>query len=855
VTSTNLTRDEAARRSSLLRVEAYRIDLDLTDGTGRPGDVTFHSRTEIRLSCSEPGADSFVDLNASGVRGAMLNGHPLDVSDYDKDVGLRLPNLAADNVVVVDADCRFTNTGEGLHRFVDPVDGEVYLYSQFETADAKRVFACFDQPDLKAIFTVTVTAPQHWEVVSNAPVDRVTAGPGGSKTVAFETTQRLSPYVTALVAGPYHVVRDVHDGIPLGIYCRQSLKQHLDADNLLRTTKQGFDWYHAQFGYRYPFGKYDQLFVPEFNAGAMENAGCVTILEDYVFRSKPVAYLVERRAETILHEMAHMWFGDLVTMRWWDDLWLNESFATFISFLCQDEATEGEWPRAWVAFENIEKSWGYRQDQLPTTHPIVADIPDVEAVEVNFDGITYAKGAAALRQLMVYVGRDAFMKGMQEYFRRYEFGNATLDDLLTVLEATSGRDLADWSRRWLRTAQVNTIRPRIVEAADGTLESVELLQEAPSDHPTLRPHRLAVGLYDLDGEGADAILGHRGTIELDVDGPVTEIPDLAGQRRPDLLLVNDGGLTYTKTRLDDRSLTTANAHLASLSDALARALCWQASWDMVRDAESRGRDYVTMALRALPLETASSGLLEALRNLRTALDRYTEPGWAATEGWPALAVTAHGMMRCAEPGGDSQLQWTRAFVTSARTDEQLDEIAGMLAGEVMVGGLTVDADLRWCLLDALVAAGRAGSAEIAAEADRDATATGHRQAATARALIPTPEAKAEAWQQVVSDDQLPNAIGEAIVRGFFHPTQAALTAPYAMAYFQVVDKVWERRSSEVAQTVAIGLYPSPHVSWDVVDAADAWLADASRSPALRRLVSEGRDATLRALRARARDAS
>ena len=421
----NLTRTDAARRAALLEVAEYVVEIDLTDGaeagTGaQPGQAVFATTTTARFRCTEPGADSWIDLVAAEVATATLNGSPLDVSGYREDDGIALPGLSADNELRVEARGRYMNTGEGLHRFVDPVDGSVYLYSQFETADAKRLFACFDQPDLKARYQLTVTAPADWKVVSNAAVAEITDGPGGSRVHRFGTTEVLSTYLVALIAGPYANWHDEHDGIPLGIYCRSSLAEHMDAERLFTETKQGFDFYHRNFGVRYPFGKYDQLFVPEFNAGAMENAGAVTFLEDYVFRSRVTRFVYERRAETVLHEMAHMWFGDLVTMRWWDDLWLNESFATFASVLCQAEATE--YTEAWTTFANVEKSWAYRQDQLPSTHPVAADIPDLQAVEVNFDGITYAKGASVLKQLVAYVGLEPFLAGLRSYFTDARLG-------------------------------------------------------------------------------------------------------------------------------------------------------------------------------------------------------------------------------------------------------------------------------------------------------------------------------------------------------------------------------------------------------------------------------------------------
>ncbi len=844
----NLTRTEARTRADLLAVTSYEVELDLTDGGGKPGERTFLSRTTVRFTARRPGEASFVDVIAAGFREVTLNGEPVDTTGYTPETGIALPALAADNVLVVDADCLYTNTGEGLHRFVDPVDGAVYLYSQFETADAKRMYACFDQPDLKAPFTLTVTAPYDWEVVSNGRAVERHEGIGGAQVVRFATTPPLSPYVTALVAGPYHKVTDTHDGIDLGVYCRASLAEHLDAEEILLVTKQGFDWYHRAFDYRYPFDKYDQLFVPEFNAGAMENAACVTFLEDYVFRSKVTDYSYERRAETILHEMAHMWFGDLVTMRWWDDLWLNESFATFVSVLCQAQATR--WTSAWTTFANIEKTWAYRQDQLSSTHPIAADIPDVQAVEVNFDGITYAKGASVLKQLAAYVGIEEFLRAMRVYFRRHEYGNTTLADLLRALAEESGRDLSQWSTQWLETAGINTLRADFTLDEQGRYASFAVLQGAaePGGGPR-RDHRLAIGLYNADG----AKVVRSGRVEIDVSGPRTEVPELVGEARPDLLLINDDDLTYGKVRLDDRSLATAVARVADIDDPLPRALCWGAAWDMTRDGEMAARDYVALTLAGIQGET-EIGVVQSLQGkLRSALDRFADPGWTP-DGWARLAALAAEAMRAAEPGSDHQLAWTRTLAAAARTPEHVAVLRGLLDGTDPVPGLAVDADLRWTLLQALVAVGAAGDAEIDAELERDPTASGQRRAATATALRPTAAAKAEAWRRATEDDELPNAINEAIIAGFHHPAQHELTAPYVQPYFAVIQDVWERRTSEIAQNVVVGLFPDA-LAPETVAAADAFLADGSVPPALRRLVAEGRDDVLRALRARERDAT
>ncbi len=843
----NLTLTEATARAALLEVQSYDVSVDLTDGGGKPGSGTFYSRTETRFTCVEPGADTFIDLIAAGVRAATLNGEPLDVSGYDAEQGVLVPGLAAENVLVIEADCRYMNSGEGLHRFEDPVDGEVYLYTQFETADAKRMYACFDQPDLKAEFTFHITAPQHWEVVSNSEVTGAEPAAGGAKVVHFETTPRMSTYVTALVAGAYHAVRDSHDGIPMGIFCRQSLKRYLDHEEIFTVTKQGFDFFHEQFGYRYPFGKYDQLFVPEFNAGAMENAGCVTLVEDYLFRGKVTDFAFESRANTVLHEMAHMWFGDLVTMRWWDDLWLNESFAEWASHLANAEATR--YTEAWTGFATGRKAWGYRQDQLSSTHPVSCDIPDVQAVEVNFDGITYAKGASVLKQLVAYVGQDAFMEGLRAYFRTHAYGNTTLDDLLKALEKASGRDLSGWAGQWLETANVNTLRPAFEVGADGTFTSFSVLQEAPADHPTLRTHRIAIGLYDLSG----GKLVRRERIETDIEGARTDVAALVGQRQPDLVLLNDDDLTYAKIRLDPQSLETVTDHIGDFTASLPRALCWAAAWDMTRDGEMATRDYLRLVLGGIGGETTIGVVQVLLRQLLVALDVYADPAFSPV-GYEQLANAALEQARVAEPASDHQLVWVRTFASAARGEEHLAVIRGLLDGSESIDGLAIDTELRWHLLQCLVGVGAAGTVEIDAELDRDPTDQGQREAATARALVPNPEAKAEAWRLATEDDELPNQTGLAYILGFSHSTQRALLAPYATRYFEIVADVWKRRSSEVAQNVVVGLYPTWDVSEVTVRRTDEFLASRDDlAPALRRLVNEGRDGVVRALRARARD--
>jgi len=841
----NLTRDEALERARVLNVASYDVELDLTTG-----HETFGSTTTVTFTSSEPGATVFIELAAPAVREIALNGVPLDPAAVFDGERITLADLAASNRLTVVADCAYSRTGEGLHRFVDPVDDGVYLYTQFETYDAHRMYACFDQPDLKAAFTLSVTAPADWKVISNGAVAAVADAAIGVRVTRFLTTPVMSTYITALVAGPYHEVRDHHDGIDLGLYCRRSLAEFLDPAELFEITKQGFDFYHRVFDYRYPFGKYDQLFVPEFNAGAMENAGCVTFLEDYVFRAKVTEARRERRAETILHEMAHMWFGDLVTMRWWDDLWLNESFATYMSVLCQVDATR--FTNGWTTFANAEKAWAYRQDQLSSTHPIVADAVDMDAVRTNFDGITYAKGASVLKQLVAWVGQEEFLAGLRSYFRAYEYGNTQLRDLLDELEKSSGRKLTAWSRDWLETTGVNTLRPRFETDSSGLFTTFDVVQEPASSPPTasqtLRPHRVAIGLYDRDPNGD---LVRRERVELDVLGELTEVPKLVGARRPELLLLNDDDLTFAKIRLDDHSLRTLVSDIGRVRASLPRTLCWASAWDMTRDAELAARDYVQLVQSGVDAEDDIGVVQTLLARAALTLDTYGDPA-NRSAALRALCARAEELMRAAAPGSDLQLVFTTTFA-QAEDPDQVEKIKAIFEGRDVIAGLALDTELRWTLLTHLVARGVYGDAEIDAELARDATAAGEKRAATARSARPTPEAKAAAWAAVMDSDKLSNHLVVATLGGFWIASQRELTKPYVDRYFAEIAEVWKTRSFDTAQTITQMLFPDGIIEQATLDKVDAYLATEDPTPPLRRALTEGRDGLVRALAARARD--
>ncbi|MFD0368305.1 aminopeptidase N [Streptomyces sp. NPDC127114] len=841
----NLSRDEARERAELLSVDGYEVYLDLRSAVGESGEGvrTFRSVTTLRFRRTGTGDATFVDLVAPSVNAVTLNGRALDPAVVFDGSRIAVDGLADENVLVVDAQCAYSRTGEGMHRFVDPEDGEVYLYTQYEPADARRVFANFEQPDLKAPYRFEVDAPEGWTVWSNGAGEQDAEG-----RWRFAETAPISTYITCVVAGPYHYVTDTYkrvsaDGtelvIPLGAMCRKGLAKHFDADDVFLITKQGFDFFHDNFDFPYPFGKYDQAFVPEYNLGAMENPGMVTFREEYIYRGKVTQAAYERRANVILHEMAHMWFGDLVTMVWWDDLWLKESFADFMGSFSLAEATR--FTNSWVTFANNRKAWAYRADQLPSTHPITADIRDLEDAKLNFDGITYAKGASVLKQLVAYAGRDAFLEGARRYFKRHAYGNTRLADLLTVLEETSGRDMKAWAKSWLQTSGVNTLTPVVTYDAEGRITELAVLQEGGE----LRPHRAAVGLYRLsDGE-----LVRYARVEADITGASTVVAELAGAEKPDLVLVNDDDLTYCKVRFDEGSLATLRAHLGDITDPLARALCWSALWNLTRDGLMPARDFVRIALDFAGRET-DIGVLQMVHAwAQSAVTHYAAPDWRP-EGGRLLAEGGLRELRLAEPGSEHQLTWARFFAAVASSEADLQLLEGLLDGSAAVDGLDVDQELRWAFLEPLATHGRADEARIGAELSRDDTATGKRHQVRCLAARPSAAVKAQAWAQVVESDALSNALVEATIAGFVRPSQRELIAPYAEKYFAVIERIWAERSIQIGMDVVRGLFPGLQDRPETLAATDAWLGEhADAAPALRRLVLEARDDLARALRA------
>ncbi|MFY0408930.1 aminopeptidase N [Solicola sp. PLA-1-18] len=845
---TNLTREEARTRAALVTATSYDVALDLTHS-----ETHFWSTTTLRFTSTETGASTFVDLVDAQDPQITLNGEPVDAATAYADSRIALSGLQAENELVVSTALPFSHAGEGLHRFVDPVDGRVYLYTQFEVADARRVFADFEQPDLKSVFTFHVTAPAGWQVVSNSATPEPEAAGDGVATWHFAPTLTMSTYIAAIIAGEYDTVRDTYTGafddIPLGILVRRSLAEHLDADEIFEITKQGFGFFEDVFEMGYPFGKYDQAFVPEYNMGAMENAGAVTLRDEYVFRSRQTSSSYSSRANTILHEMAHMWFGDLVTMRWWDDLWLNESFAEWAASFAQAKATK--YPEAWTSFTNSRKNWAYRQDQLSSTHPIAADNFDLHAVESNFDGITYAKGASTLKQLVAWVGEDDFLAGLRAYFSRHAFGNTDLGDLLVELEKASGRDLQAWTQEWLRTSGVNTMRARFATDDDGVFTSFVIEQEAAEAFPTLRRHRIAVGLYERTADG----LVRRERVETDVEGASTEVAELVGLRRPDLVLLNDDDLAYAKIRLDERSLSTLTESISELPDSLARALCWGAAWDMTRDAEMTARDYVTLVLAGVGTETDLTAVGSLLAQARTAVSLYSAP-----EHRDELAARwetgLRGLLDSAQAGSDHQLALLRSYAASARSADATGFVADVLAGRTEVPGVSLDADLRWTLVTALARAGVADDAAIDDELRLDDTISGREHAAAARAIRPTAEAKADAWEAVVGDGEpLPNETERSIALAFQVSGQGDVLEPYVDRFLEVAPAVFARKGVWRASVVLLNMFPRANPTREILAKVDARLADESVDAGTRRYLGEGRDDLVRALAAQEFDAS
>ncbi|MFJ6081953.1 aminopeptidase N [Streptomyces sp. NPDC092369] len=823
-----LTRDEAQTRARLLDVQRYTIDLDLT-----VGDEHFDSRTVIRFT-ARADADTFVELKPAELRTVVLDGQPLDPGTLEEN-RLPLSGLTeGEHELTVDAVMSYSRTGEGMHRFTDPTDGETYLYTQLFMEDVQRVFAAFDQPDLKAVFELTVKAPEGWTVLANSITEDLDEGRWRAAP-----TPLISTYLVAVAAGPWHSVRTEHRGLPFGIHCRRSLAPHLDvdADELFEITRQCYDRYHEKFEEPYPFDSYDQAFVPEFNAGAMENPGLVTFRDEFVYRSAVTDTERQTRAMVIAHEMAHMWFGDLVTLRWWDDIWLNESFAEYMGYQTLTEATR--FSDTWTDFGVARKPWGYDADQRPSTHPVAPDaVDDTASALLNFDGISYAKGASALRQLVAWLGEKDFLAGINTHFARHRFANATLADFIDSLASATERDVHAWADAWLRTTGVDTLTPVVARGDDGTCALTV-------EHTGSRPHRIGVGLYDQDtaDEGRRLVLRER----LDLDIPQSAPQPLG--KRPALLLLNDSDLTYAKIRFDAESFQAVRAGLSGLPDPLTRAVVWNALRDAVRDGELPATAYLDAARAHLPYETDLAlvqGVLAFASGQVT--DRYI-----TTEARPVALATltdlCRDLIRRTEDGDSAGLRLiaVRHFIDVAA---QPETIAAWFAEGTVPGGPELDPELRWRVLGRLAVLGATDEAAIAAELDRDPSATGQEGAARCRAALPDPEAKRRAWDAMFAGDDLSNYLFTATAQGFWQPEQADLVREYVPRYYEDAVAVAARRGPAIAVAVGRWAFPGYAVDEENLRAGEECLRSADLTPALRRRLVDELDDLARALRVR-----
>ena len=822
-----LTRDEAQTRARLLDVHRYTIELDLTTG-----EDTFDSRTVIAFT-ARADADTFVELKPAELRSVTLDGRPLDPEQLVEN-RLPLPGLTAgEHELRVDASMRYSRTGEGMHRFTDPTDSETYVYTQLFMEDVQRVFAAFDQPDLKSVFDLSVTAPEGWTVLANGITEHL-----GEGRWQAAPTPLISTYLVAVAAGPWHSVRTEHRGLPFGIHCRRSLAPHLDADaeEILDITRQCYDRYHEKFEEPYPFDSYDQAFVPEFNAGAMENPGLVTFRDEFIYRSAVTDTERQTRGMVIAHEMAHMWFGDLVTLTWWDDIWLNESFAEYMGYQTLTEATR--FTDTWTDFGVVRKAWGYDADQRPSTHPVAPEnVDDTASALLNFDGISYAKGASALRQLVAWLGEKDFLAGINTHFARHKFANATLADFIDSLASGTERDVHAWADAWLSTTGVDTLTPTVTRADDGTYTLTV-------DRAGSRPHRIAVGLYDQDpGDTGRLTLRER----LDLDVPQTEPQPLG--KRPALLLLNDGDLTYAKVRFDPDSFETVRTSLSGLPDPLTRAVVWNALRDSVRDGELPASAYLDAARAHLPHET-DLALVQGVLAFASAqvTDRYLTPE-ARPVALATLTALCRDLIRRTEDGSNPGLRLiaVRHFIDVAAHP---DTIAAWLTEGTVPGGPELDPELRWRVLARLAVLGATDEPAIAAELERDPSATGQEGAARCRAALPDPEAKRTAWEAMFTTDDLSNYLFTATAQGFWQPEQADLVREYVPRFFTDAVALAARRGPAMADAAGRWAFPTHAVDAETLRLGEECLRDADLIPSLRRKLVDQLDDLARALRVR-----
>jgi aminopeptidase N len=832
----NLTQLDAESRAARVKGCAYELNIELTRGAD-----TYRGEATLQFDLSGTG-DIFLDFRGKTIENLEINGQVVEPNWNGYRLFLPGDALAASNVVRINYENEYDHEGDGFHQFKDPEDGEEYLYSNFEPYESHRLFPQFDQPDIKGTYRLTVTAPAEWEVIANSRTASISEADSGRNRHRFEPTKAFSTYLFALVVGPYHVAREKHGDIDVGLFCRKSLAKHLDTGELFEVTKQGLDFYADFFDFPYPFGKYDQVFVPEFNAGAMENVGCVTHNEYMVFRDPPTENQRRGRAEVVLHEMAHMWFGDLVTMRWWNDLWLNESFATYMSYLCMAESTRFQ--TGWQDFASSIKNWAYRQDQLVTTHPIAGQVEDTDQTFLNFDGITYGKGASVLKQLVKAIGMDGFRAGMRHYFRTHAYGNATLAQFLASLETGSGVDLKTWARLWLETPSLNTLGTRW-EADGERLTSFTLTQDAPPDYPTLRPHRVDIGLVQDTGAELRVTV-----VPASVSGREADVPEARGEARPSLVFPNYGDHGYAKVALDRDSLAFLKEHMQRIDDALLRLQLWTSLWSMVRDQQLRSTEYLELVRNKISREESPELVEAVLSNATAAIARYVPESLKSMEAH-AFVDVANKALR-GNISKDLKIIWARNLISNAVAAEDIVLAARLADGEEVIDGVEIAQDMRWAIAAKFVAYGLPGAEErVAAEAARDPSDRGVRAKLRCETSVPSEAAKTNAWTKFQGEGYGSLYLTAAAMSGFNWSEQRALLEPYVERFFSSLPGVFRTKDKEFASDYFRSLFPGYRVERDVLEQSERVLsAYGQELPVLARTIKEANDDLLRSIKCR-----
>ena len=788
---TGLSETDAQRRSERVSQVSYTLNFEI-DGE----NPKYKGQSIIDFDLSDVSEPLTIDFKSGEVVGVKANGNALAHVEYnEKFITLPKDSLKSGrNQIVVDFKHDYSKTGAGFYRFKDPEDGNSYLYTDFEPYDSNQLFPQFDQPDLKADYELSVKAPKDWVVVSSQR-ETGTEKLGEWQIWKFPRSERFSTYIFSLHAGPYKVWESKAGKIPLRLMARQSFAKYMDYREWFQITRQGFQYFGEYFDYPYPFKKYDQLIVPDFNAGAMENVAAVTFREGYMPRGKPTRAQRERRANVILHEMAHMWFGNLVTMKWWDDLWLNESFATYMAFKAATEATE--FKQSWETFFDRTKAWAYWEDDLVTTHPIVAEVPGTEQAFANFDGITYGKGASTLKQLAFFLGEENFKKGIQNYFKKYAWKNTRMKDFLGALGEASNTDLSGWTQEWLLTSNHNRLEVRF-HCEDGRISSMGLVQTAPEQYPTLRTHRTVVGLYA--GKSNRIVLQEE--IPVTYSGKHTFVSPAVGKACPILVYPNQRDMDFVKVKLDPRTLSHLKSPkwgLGKIRDDLGRMMFFQSLWDMVRDTNLSAWEYAELAFRNLPQErnikiaTRTAGRLSALPKYLP--EKTAEQKAQRQEYLKRLERFSWDLLGSARPHSDFQKLWFDTFVSVARTDEAQAKLKQLLNGQVRFRGLTVDQDRRWNIVQALHRRGYAGSDTLREEElKRDSSEQGAKEAIAALVLKPDLKVKREWFGKVMAEkSDLPLARLKVAMENLFPEEQDELTATFMDEYYKALPSLAKTR--------------------------------------------------------------